>query len=132
MRTSDLLAQREGTHDRTGDVDLLDGRAGEFRDRWTDIQTDFVDEPQGAVERADELVAEVITAIAERFSAERATLEQRWSEGSVSTEELRVTLRSYRDFFERLLDAPSAPPSDATDQMAMSEDPSWLPDEPRP
>jgi hypothetical protein len=115
MRTSDLLPEDDRPGEGGGDVDLLDGRAGEFRDRWTEIQTGFVDEPQQAVERADGLVAEVITAIAERFTRERTSLEQRWSEDSVSTEDLRVTLRSYRDFFERLLDAPTGASSSTTD-----------------
>ena len=56
---------------------------------------------------ADGLVAEVITAIAERFSSERTRLEGQWNGGEVSTEDLRQTLRHYRDFFDRLLDAPA-------------------------
>lgn len=112
MRTSDLLQHRDDTQDRHGATDLFDGRSDDYRQRWTDIQTRFVDEPQHAVEQADGLVAEVITALAERFSTERSKLEQRWHAGDVSTEELRVTLQHYRDFFQRLLDTPGtdAPP----------------------
>lgn len=128
MRTSDLLTDGDQP-DRTADIDLLDGRADEFRDRWTDVQSGFVDEPQHAVERADGLVAEVITAIAERFTRERASLEERWSsDDAVSTEDLRVTLRHYRDFFERLLDAPGAArtattPGSTASEPAVREDP---------
>jgi hypothetical protein len=123
MRTSDLLHQHDTTDDRDGATDLFDGRAGEYRDRWGDIQTGFVDEPQRSVEQADGLVAEVITAIAERFSTERNKLERRWQDGDVSTEDLRLTLRHYRDFFERLLDAPSVS-ADPADGRSDDDDPS--------
>ena len=76
----------------------------EFRHRWSDIQTGFVDEPREAVERADALVASAIKRLAEIFANERATLEQQWARGGdVSTEDLRVALRKYRGFFDRLL-----------------------------
>ncbi len=107
-RTSDLLETPGADEAQEPDpVDLLDGRAEEYRDRWGTIQTGFVDEPRQAVEDADGLVAEVITSIAERFSSERTRLEGQWNDGDVSTEELRTTLQHYRDFFNRLLDAPA-------------------------
>jgi hypothetical protein len=78
--------------------------AEEFRRQWGDIQTGFVDEPRQAVERADALVASAIKRLAEIFARERATLEQQWARGGdVSTEDLRVALRRYRGFFDRLL-----------------------------
>ena len=76
----------------------------DFRHRWQDIQTGFVDEPRQAVEKADALVAAAIKRLAEIFAQERGTLEQQWSRGGdVSTEDLRVALRRYRGFFDRLL-----------------------------
>src|SRR5271170_1826438 len=75
-----------------------------FRTRWDQVQTSFVDEPRQAVQQADSLVANVVTRIAEQFSAERAQLEKQWDRGDdVSTEDLRQTLRRYRSFFDRLL-----------------------------
>ncbi len=75
-----------------------------FRARWDQIQTSFVDEPRQAVEQADSLVANVVKRIAEQFSDERAKLEQQWAKGdNVSTEDLRQGLRRYRSFFDRLL-----------------------------
>ncbi|PYL08448.1 MAG: hypothetical protein DME33_07290 [Verrucomicrobia bacterium] len=75
-----------------------------FHKRWTDIQTAFVDEPRRAVERADELVAEVIKRLADSFAQERSNLEGQWGRGdNVSTEDLRVALQRYRAFFDRLL-----------------------------
>jgi len=75
-----------------------------YRTRWDQVQTSFVDEPRRAVEQADGLVANVIQRIAEQFSNERTKLEERWSKGeNVNTEELRQALRQYRSFFDRLL-----------------------------
>jgi hypothetical protein len=76
----------------------------DFHKRWTDIQTAFVDEPRRAVERADELVAEVIKRLADSFAQERSRLEGQWGRGdNVSTEDLRVALQRYRAFLDRLL-----------------------------
>jgi hypothetical protein len=81
-----------------------DEEAKDFRGRWTDIQTGFVDEPRRSVEQADALVAEVIKRLADTFAEERSKLEGQWGRGdNVSTEDLRIALRRYRSFFDRLL-----------------------------
>ena len=81
-----------------------DDAAGDLRERWTDVQAGFVDEPKSAVEQADTLVAEVMKRLADSFATERRALEQQWSRGDdASTEDLRVALRRYRSFFDRLL-----------------------------
>ena len=79
--------------------------AQDFRSRWEKIQIGFVDEPRKAVEQADELVAGTIKRLAEVFAAERNKLEAEWDKktDNVSTEDLRVALRRYRSFFDRLL-----------------------------
>jgi hypothetical protein len=75
-----------------------------FRDQWDAVQIGFVDDPKRAVQRADELVAQVMKSLAETFSNERAQLEGQVQEAEqVSTENLRVALRHYRSFFQRLL-----------------------------
>jgi hypothetical protein len=75
-----------------------------FRSRWNSIQTSFVDEPRQAVEQADSLVAEVIKRLADTFASERRNLEEQWGRGEdIDTEDLRVALRRYRSFFDRLL-----------------------------
>jgi CHAD domain-containing protein len=78
--------------------------ASGYRARWQEIQADFVDDPRHAVERADELVGELMSQLTESFARERAALEGRWDGGDeASTEDLRVALRRYRSFFGRLL-----------------------------
>lgn len=80
--------------------------AGDFRARWTSIQTKFIDEPRKTVSDADQLVADVIQSLARRFAEEHQTLESQWQSGSeVSTEDLRQSMQRYRAFFERLLAA---------------------------
>jgi hypothetical protein len=49
--------------------------AQRFRSRWENIQIGFVDEPRQSVERADELVAEVINRLTEIFAGQRCELE---------------------------------------------------------
>jgi hypothetical protein len=79
-------------------------RAEDFRSRWSEIQTGFVDEPRRAVEQADTLVAEVMKRLAESFADERSKLEEQWGRsGEVNTEDLRIALQRYRSFFDRLL-----------------------------
>lgn len=80
------------------------GEADDYRSRWSDIQARFVDDPRDSVEDADELVAHVIKSIAETFAEERAFLEDQWNRGDeVSTEDLRIAMKRYRSFFNRLL-----------------------------
>lgn len=75
-----------------------------YKTRWSGIQTGFVDEPRNAVKEADTLVAEVMKRLADLFADERKQLEAKWEQSDrLSTEELRIAMRRYRSFFERLL-----------------------------
>jgi len=75
-----------------------------FRTRWDAIQTGFVDQPRAAVEQANALVGEMVKRLTDTFGSERSALESQWSQGKdVSTEDLRIALKRYRSFFERLL-----------------------------
>ena len=76
----------------------------ELRTQWATIQTNFVDEPRKAVEDADKLVADAIKQIQEALFANRANLEKDWRRNDqISTEDLRVSLQHYRQFFDRLV-----------------------------
>ncbi len=79
-------------------------QAKDFRSQWLEIQSRFVDDPTVSVRQADELVTHVIDNITQTFADERTSLENQWHSGDkVSTEDLRVALRRYRSFFDRLL-----------------------------
>jgi hypothetical protein len=76
----------------------------DFRSRWNTIQSGFVDEPRRAVEDADGLVAQIMQRLAQSFSDQKGNLEIQWDNSQqVSTEDLRMALRRYRSFFDRLL-----------------------------
>ena len=76
----------------------------DLRSSWEKIQFGFVDEPRTAVVQADELVANTIKRLPEVFATECHKLEIAWDKtDDVSTEDLRVALRRYRSFFDRLL-----------------------------
>jgi hypothetical protein len=76
----------------------------QLRPRWNAIQTKFIDEPRTSVEEADGLVASTIQRLSDSFANERVKLESQWAKGDdVSTEDLRLALRRYRSFFDRLL-----------------------------
>jgi hypothetical protein len=96
--------EREDTGDAPADAAPLLADSEGFQSRWEEIQVRFVDEPRGAVEDADALVASVMKRLAEGFAQERERLEAQWGRGEdISTEDLRVALQRYRSFFQRLL-----------------------------
>ena len=113
LSTADLTGEtaeeevRDEQHDGEETTPLLPAEEGDaFQGRWRDIQVRFVDEPQGAVQEADGLVAELMQRLAAGFANERQRLEGEWERGEeVSTEDLRQALQHYRSVFKRLLSA---------------------------
>jgi hypothetical protein len=78
--------------------------ARKFRSRWLVIQSKFVDDPGDSVKQADDLVADVIKNVTMNFANRRVSLEKQWNGGdNTSTEDLRIALKQYRSFFDRLL-----------------------------
>ena len=75
-----------------------------LRARWDHVQASFVDDPRECVQKADGLVTDVVDQLTNSFAQARSGLEAQWARGEdASTEDLRVALRRYRDFFDRLL-----------------------------
>ena len=75
-----------------------------LRSRWEEVQAGFVDEPKESVQRADQLVSDLMTKLTTGFDQTRSGLEEQWNKGEeASTEDLRVALTRYRAFFNRLL-----------------------------
>jgi len=78
--------------------------ARKFRSRWLAIQSKFVDDPGDSVKQADDLVADVIKNVTMNFANRRVSLEKQWNGGdNTSTEDLRIALKQYLSFFDRLL-----------------------------
>jgi hypothetical protein len=87
-----------------GTPNLPEHDSAQASERWQHIQAEFVDDPRKAVGDAHQLVGDLVQRIVDGFTRERSELEAQWSKGdSVSTEDLRVCLQHYREFFSRLL-----------------------------
>ncbi|RZL82848.1 MAG: hypothetical protein EOP32_09840 [Rhodococcus sp. (in: high G+C Gram-positive bacteria)] len=75
-----------------------------LRLRWDEVQSSFVDDPRECVQKADGLVSDVVDRLTTGFSEARSRLEEQWARGEEgSTEDLRLALKRYREFFQRLL-----------------------------
>ena len=81
-----------------------DGRSQEFRDRWRDVQLKFVDDPHAAAQEAESLVGDAVEAITNALAAQREELSGWQSAEKHDTEELRMAVRQYREFLDRILD----------------------------
>ncbi|WFE52122.1 hypothetical protein [Micromonospora sp. WMMD1155] len=81
------------------DTDTAQG----FRDRWRDVQLRFVDDPHAAAGEAQSLVEEAIQALSSALAAQKTTLGGWQDAGSADTEQLRMAVRNYRDFLDRVL-----------------------------
>jgi len=90
--------------DDTSERFLNSEEAEDFRSRWQNIRTQFVDDPQDAVSLAGSLTSDIVTRITQRVDDERQELERAWRQGDkLTTEDRRLILQRYRTFFDRLL-----------------------------
>jgi hypothetical protein len=95
-------AERESS---TEEVLFADDELAEMRGRWTAVQAAFVDDPKECVQKADVLVSDLVEQLTTSFANARSRLEEQWARGEeASTEDLRLALMHYREFFERLLE----------------------------
>ena len=75
--------------------------------RWHDILVGFIDDPRGSVAEAAELVEADVTALIALLSRRRDALGETWqteksSASGTATEDLRLAVRSYRDFSRQI------------------------------
>src|SRR5947209_2855365 len=97
------MASRQST--RPGEPSLIAKREmEELRVRWTAVQATFIDNPRKAVDDAKALVSDAMKQIDECLRAQRSQIEKHLSAKSApSTEDLRLAVQQYRQFFDRLL-----------------------------
>ena len=121
-----VLEMRAKDRDKLLIVPLSSATRSEFANRWTRVQSRFVDDPKGAVTEADQLVSEVMRArgypVAD-FAQQAAVISVdhpvvvenyrvahdialRHSRGEASTEDLRKAMVHYRSLFEKLIENP--------------------------
>jgi len=98
-------AEPSATQESSADELLFAGDdLAELRARWAGVQAAFVDDPKDCVQKADVLVSDLVEQLTTGFARARSRLEEQWSRGEdASTEDLRLALMHYREFFERLL-----------------------------
>ncbi|MEV5895055.1 hypothetical protein [Nonomuraea fuscirosea] len=85
---------------------LLGSDSSDVLQRWHDLQAFFVDDPREAVQRADELMDEVMTAVHETLERRLGELREPWKntdQDDTETERLRMALRAYRNVLHRLM-----------------------------
>lgn len=96
--------RRDEEQDGQDEALFADDEAQSLRSRWEEVQRGFVDEPRESVQRADDLVSDLVDQLTKGFAEARSGLEEQWNKGEeASTEDLRVALTRYRAFFQRLL-----------------------------
>jgi hypothetical protein len=122
-RGEDVLQFLAKRREKLDIVPLSARKRTEFADRWTDVQSRFVDDPRGAVSQADRLVNEVMQArgypmgnfdqraadisidhpiVVENYRA-ACDIALRHTRGQASTEDLRKAMVHYRALFDELL-----------------------------
>ena len=100
----DIEAEPRKTESSTGEMLFAGDDVADLRARWAGVQAAFVDDPKDCVQKADHLVSDVVEQLTTGFAQARSRLEEQWSRGQeASTEDLRVALMHYREFFDRLL-----------------------------
>jgi hypothetical protein len=104
-----------------------------YTEQWKSIQSQFVDDPAGAVGRADALITDAMTTIGypvDQFEQREEAVSvkypevadnyrtaheiaQRQTNGDATTEDLREAMVLYRSLFERLVGMPQASSTEA-------------------
>jgi hypothetical protein len=100
----DIEAAPPKPESSTGEILFGGDDVADLRSRWAGVQAAFVDDPKDCVQKADHLFSDVVEHLTTGFAEARSRLEEQWSRGQqASTEDLRVALMHYREFFDRLL-----------------------------
>jgi hypothetical protein len=74
-----------------------------YRSEWRDLQLTFVDDPKHAMSGAASLVDEAVASLTNTLNAQKQALDGWQVTRGEDTEMMRVALRRYRDFLDRLL-----------------------------
>jgi hypothetical protein len=73
----------------------------DFHRRFEEIQSDFIEDPKGAVQEAERLMAEAIDRWSKSMRERMQSMHRDTGDGA-DTEQLRMTMRSYREFMQSL------------------------------
>ncbi|MEU4217017.1 hypothetical protein AB0F10_16785, partial [Actinoplanes sp. NPDC026623] len=75
----------------------------QFRAEWHEIKAQFVDDPVAALTRAHDLLTEAVHELTESMLAERDDLDPLRDTPTPDTESMRMAMRGYREFLDRIL-----------------------------
>ena len=74
-----------------------------FRAAWHEVKAEFVDDPVAALTRAHDLLTDAVNELTEALLAERDELDPLRGDGTPDTESMRMAMRGYREFLDRIL-----------------------------
>ncbi|AEV82698.1 Polycystic kidney disease protein 1-like 3 [Actinoplanes sp. SE50] len=77
--------------------------ARHFRAAWHEVKAEFVDDPVNALTRAHDLLTDAVNELTEVLLAERDDLDPLRGTDTPDTESMRMAMRGYREFLERIL-----------------------------
>ncbi|GAB7047316.1 hypothetical protein [Catenuloplanes indicus] len=80
-----------------------DEAAAPFRQQWHEIKAQFVDDPVGALAQAQTVCANAVHDLADALLAEQAGLDPHKTNATPDTESMRIAMRRYREFLDRVL-----------------------------
>lgn len=89
-------SSRSTTPSRTDGQTQMWPEMGDLRQRFDAIQSEFIEDPKGAVNKAEGLVKELVDRIT-RSMNDRMNTMHRGVENTNDTEQLRQTMRGYRE-----------------------------------
>ena len=75
----------------------------QFHVEWHDVKAQFVDDPVTALTRARDLLTEAVHELTGSLLAERDQLDPLRVSSTPDTESMRMAMRNYRDFLDRIL-----------------------------
>ena len=74
-----------------------------IRGRWQELQSKFLDDPHLVAGEAERLVQEAVASLTASLDSRRTQLHQQRASRGLDTENLRASLRDYREFLDRIL-----------------------------
>ena len=101
--------REDGAPKRPGDIGEThisfwdDEATKHFRSKWHEVKADFVDDPVAALTRAHDLLTDAVNELTESLLAERDELDPLSSTATPDTESMRMAMRGYREFLDRIL-----------------------------
>lgn len=93
-----MNASQYGQHH---DGDMWDGM-GEYRQRFDQLQMNFIEQPKETVQKAEQLANEAVERMVNTLHDRLSHIHSELGDGNSDTERMRVAMSHYRHFVESL------------------------------